>query len=225
MNKYALIAFSTVLLLLVACAAPEAKLEAETAPLDVEQTAEPSVAEEPQPTPFPMANGIFTGAPQDFVLQPGELEVYAQADAGGETPNDAVLAGRADGEAYLEATGRISGYRMQFNRTRGEDTPSYVVNIVNTYETAEGALLVLSREWHADVWSLIDNGTLTQLPSIPGLAAEHLVWQDPNGAVGVEIAYRNLYILLTAPGDGGDAYAFLSELAVNHVNWIQAGEQ
>jgi hypothetical protein len=172
-----------------------------------------------------MANGIFTGAPQDFVLQPGELEAYAQADAGSETPNEAVLSGRADGQAYLDATGRLNGYRIQFNRTQGEVTPSYIVNVVNTYETAEGALLVLSREWHADVWSLIDSGTLTLLPAIPGLAAEHLVWQDPNGAVGVEIAYRNLYILLTAPGDGGDAYATLSELAVNHLNWIQAGEQ
>lgn len=183
------------------------------------------VPSEPTGTPFPMSNGLFTGAPQDFLLREDELGgLYSAADVGAETPNYAVLDGRADGEAYIEATGRLSGYRIQFNRNSEGDTPSYIVNVVNIYETAEGAQLVLSREWHQDVWSRIDSGELTRLPEIPGLDAEQVVWQDATGAVGVEIVYRNLYIFLTGPSEGGDQYQFFADLAASHLAWIQAGE-
>lgn len=177
-------------------------------------------------TPFPMASGLFTGAPQDFMLQDDELGgQYAAADAGAESPNSVVVEGRADGAAYIEATGRVSGYRMQFNRTANGETPTYIVSVVNIYETAEGAQPVLSRDWHPDVWSRIDSGELTLLPEIEGLDAEQLVWQDTTGTVGVEIVYRNLYIFITGPGEGGDQYRFFADLAKGHLEWIQAGEQ
>lgn len=180
----------------------------------------------PSPTPFPMENGVFTGAAQDFLLQERELGgQYASADAGVESPNSAVLEGRPDGEEYLAATGRVGGWRVQFNRNEGEtEGPTYVVNVVNIYESAEGAQLTLSQEWHQDVWSLIYNGQLTQLPEIEGLDAQHLVWQDANGTVGVEIVYRNLYILLTGPSEGGDQYQFFADLAKTHLEWVIDGE-
>lgn len=180
----------------------------------------------PSPTPFPMENGVFTGNPQDFLVQEGEFGgQYTAADEGAESPNSAVLEGRPDGEEYLAATGRIGGWRVQFNRNEGEtEGPTYVVNVVNIYESAEGAQLTLSQEWHQDVWSLIYNGQLTQLPEIEGLDAQHLVWQDANGTVGVEIVYRNLYILLTGPTGGGDQYQFFANLAKTHLEWIIAGE-
>lgn len=219
MNSREFVAVVVCMFALTACS-PQPK---ETVPLDIE--AEPAVAEEPSPTPFPMANGVFTGAPQDFLLSEGELDgLYTAADAGSETPNSAVLAGRPDGEAYLAATGRLSGWRIQFDRVAEGESPLYVVNVVNIYETAEGAQLTLSREWHADVWALIDSGQLTLLPEIPNLGAEHLVWQDANGTVGVELAYRNLYIFLTGPADGGDSYQFFADLAKAHIEWIMAGE-
>lgn len=210
--------FIVLVLTLAACAAPAPK---EVAPLDVESQAQAA----PEATPFPIENGAFMSSPETFALRIEELAGLYTVDAGTQTDNSAVLAGRADGEAYLEATGRIAGYRMQFNRSAQVDTPSYIVNVVNSYETPEGASLVLSREWHQDVWSLIDSGQLTQLPAIEGLDAEHLVWQDAAGTVGVEIVYRNLYILLTGPTDGTEQYEFFSNLAKVHLDWIKGGEQ
>lgn len=192
----------------------------------VAQEAVKLAEEEPSATQFPMENGVFTGAPQDFLVQETEFGgQYTAADAGAESPNSAVIEGRPDGEEYLAATGRISGWRTQFNRNEDVTAgPTYVVNVVNLYESAEGARLVLSQEWHQDVWSLIYNGQLTQLPEIEGLDAQHLVWRDANGTVGVEIVYRNLYILLTGPSEGGDQYQFFADLAKAHLEWIQAGE-
>lgn len=219
MNRSPFVAIVLALLVVSACAAPEAKIE-ESAPLDVEMQAAPAR------TPFPMQDGLFSGVPRDFALQEEELAgLYSAADAGTETDNSALLEARADGQAYLEETGRISGYRVQFNRSEEVDTPSYVLNVVNIYETAEGAQLVLSREWHADVWSLIDSGQLTQLPNIAGLDTPHLAWVDPNGAAAVEFVYRNIYVLITAPGDGDDPATFITELAKTHYDWIVAGEQ
>ncbi len=202
------------ILLLVSACAPQPEA---AGALDLESTG----------TPFPMEGGAFTGAPQDFVLREDELGgLYAAADAGAESPNNAVLENRPDGEAYLEATGRLNGWRIQFNGIAEGQVPAYVFNAVNVYESAEGAQLVLSREWHADVWSLIDSGQLTQLPEITGLdGADQLVWQSADGAVGVELIYRNLYIYFSSPGDGGDPGVFLAELARAHLDWIKAGEQ
>lgn len=182
---------------------------------------------EPTGTPWPMAEGAFAGAPQDFALRQDELGGdYLAADAGAETPNSAVLEGRVDGAAYLEATGRLNGWRMQFNAAAEGQAPPYVVNVVNVYETAASASLVLSREWHQDVWSLIDSGDLTLLAPLEGLdGAEQLVWRTADGAVGVEIVYRNLYIFFTGPGDVGDPTPFLAQLAAAHLDWIKAGEQ
>ena len=176
--------------------------------------------------PFPMEDGLFTGAPQDFLLRAEELGgQYAAADAGAETPNSLVLEGRSDGQAYIEATGRLSGYRVQFDRTSEGNTPTYIVNVVNIYEHAEGAQLVLSPEWHQDVWSRIDSGDLTHLPDIPGLAAEQLIWRDAADTIGVEIVYRNLYIFFTGPSGGGDQYQFFADVVKGHLEWIKAGEQ
>jgi hypothetical protein len=174
---------------------------------------------------FPVENGVFTGTPQEFLLEQNDLGAeYAAADAGTETPNSAVIEGRADGEAYVEATGRIGGYRIQFNRASDGETPNYIINVVNVYESAEGAQLVLNRDWHQDVWSRIDNGELTQLAEIPGIDGQQLVWQDAAGNVGVEIVYRNLYIFLTGPSEGGDQYQFFADLANTYLARIQAGE-
>jgi hypothetical protein len=219
MNRYAFVT-ALALLVLSACAAPEANTEAQ-APLDVEMQ-----AAAPTRTPLLVRDGLFIGVPRDFVLPAEALSgLYLAADAGTESDNNGVLENRADGEAYLEATGRISGYRIQFNRSEEVDTPSYVLNVVNIYETTEGAQLVLSREWHADVWSLIDGGQLTHLPDIEGIDVPHIAWVDPNGGAGVEFIYRNIYVLITAPGDGADTAAFVTDLARTHYYWIVAGEQ
>lgn len=205
------------LLILTACAAPN-----QPAAL---AEAEPAATLAPSPTPFPMENGVFTGGPDDFLITEAELGgLYTADGAGTGSTNMDVLQARADGDAYIEATGRIMGWHIQFNRTAAGSTPPYIVNVVNTYETAEGAQLVLSPEWHQDVWSQIDSGGLTRLPDIEGLDAEQLVWQTADGAVGVEIVYRNLYIFMTGPSDGSDQYAFFADLAKAHLDWIKAGE-
>lgn len=203
------------LVLLLAACAPAAK-----DPAQAELRAEAA----PTRVPFEMAGDIFISPAQAFLL-PAEVtgSNYAAADAGTASPNSRLLELRPDGEAYIEATGRLDGYQIQLNRSAGAG-PLYIVNVVNIYETADGPHVVLSREWHADVWDRIDSGELTQLPAIASLDAEHLVWQDDTGTIGVEIAYRNLYIFLTGPTDGGDQYDFFANLAKSYIDWIRAGE-
>jgi hypothetical protein len=191
------------------------------APATEKQAAE--VAAEPTRTPFLMAGELFLNAPQDFLLDAEIAGDYAAADAGTQSPNSRLLELRPDGQAYIEATGRLDGWQRQLNRDAGSG-PLYIVNVVNIYETAEGPHVVLSPEWHADVWARIESGELTRLADIAGLDTEHLVWQDATGTVGVEIAYRNLYILLTGPTDGGDQYEFFANLAREYLEWIKAGE-
>lgn len=183
-------------------------------------------AERALPTPFPMSDGVFIGAPQDFLLDENVLPSdYAAQDAGSESSNSRVLEGRPDGAAYIEATGRLSGYQIQFNHVGEGGDPLYIVQVVVTFENAEGANLALSREWHADVWNRIDSGEFELLPEIDRLDAEHMVWRDPvTGTVAVEMVYRNLYVLLTGPSDGGDNYQFFADLAGAHLAWIVAGE-
>jgi hypothetical protein len=185
------------------------------------QSASPQMAA----TNFPMEGGLFTSAPETFLLNAEDLGgLYTAADAGSEIPNSVVIESRTDGQAYVEATGRLSGHRIQFNREAEGDTPTYIINVVNSYKTAKGAQLTLSRDWNQDVWSRIDSGELTLLPEIPDLDAQQLIWQDANGTVGVEIVYRNLYLFFTGPIGGGDAYQFFTDLAKGHVEWIKTGE-
>jgi hypothetical protein len=172
-----------------------------------------------------MAGGVFLSGPQDFLL-PSELtgEAYALTSAGTEAPNSRVIEMRPDGEAYIAATGRLMGWQRQLDRRSGAG-PLYLVNVVNVYESEAGPLAVLSREWHAEVWNRLDTGELTLRPDLPGVTAEHLVWQDATGGIGVEIAYRNLYILLTGPSeDGADQYAFFADLVPRYLQWIHEGE-
>ncbi|UYN91899.1 MAG: hypothetical protein KIT70_00025 [Anaerolineales bacterium] len=207
MKKYVVIALTFVLLGVAACS-PQAETKAE-----------------PTRVPFLMAGGYFLNAPQDFLLSPEQAGgAYVPMSVGTESPNSRILELRADGAEYIAATGRLVGWQRQLDRQAGAG-PLYLVNVVNIYETADGPLTVLSREWHADVWSRLDSGELTLLDDLPGVEAEHLVWQDSAGGIGVEIAYRNLYILLTGPTENGaDQYGFFAELVPAYLQWIQAGE-
>lgn len=205
--------FLPLIALLLAACAPVAK-----------DPAEAELRAAPTRVPFEMAGDIFIRPPQAFLLNTEVLgDNYAATETGTASPNSRLLELRPDGQAYIEATGRLDGYQFQLNRTAGEG-PLYIMTVVNIYETADGPSVVLSREWHADVWNRIDSGKLTQLPAISGLDAEHLVWTDASGTIGVEIAYRNLYILLTGPTDSGDQSAFFANLARDYISWIQAGE-
>lgn len=214
------------LLALVLAACSSTGTAADVPPAEPEAEApSPTATRIPTPAPFPLsADGIFTGAPQDFLLPAEELEGdYLAQDAGSESTNSRVIELRADGEAYIAATGRISGWRVQYNGTNGQDPP-YIVHVVNNYDSAEGASLVLSREWHSDVWSQIDSGALELLPGIGGLAVEHLAWRDASGTVAVEMVYRNLYIFFTGPSGGSDNYEFFANLARGHLDWIRSRE-
>jgi hypothetical protein len=174
---------------------------------------------------FPLsADGLFTGSPQDFVLRQDELgDAYFAPDAGTASPNSRVVELRPDGQAYIDATGRRDGWQVQYNRSAA-DGPSYIVNVVNIYDKADGPHLALSRDWHQQVWERIDSGQLTLLPAIPDFDYEHLIWKDATGTIGVEIVYRNLYIFFTGPSDGPDQYDFFANLAKAHIDWLQAGE-
>lgn len=175
---------------------------------------------------FPLsADGIFTGSPQDFLVRMDELgSSYFAPDAGASTPNSRILELRADGQAYIAATGRRDGWQVQYNRNAG-DGPIYIVNVAVLYESAEGAQLSLSQDWHAEVWNRIDSGELILLSPIPNFDYEHIVWGDATGTIGIEIIYRNLYIFLVGPTENEiDQYDFFADLARAHIEWIQDGE-
>lgn len=217
------------MLFLSACgpAAPEATATAtEPAPPSSSSTSTATPVPTATPTPFPMDEaGAFTGAPQDFMLRPEELDgAYAAQDAGEERPNSFVLENRADGAAYIQATGRLGGWLRQYNRVNGAG-PSYIVQVVSLYANPVGAELSISQGWHTQVWGGIESGALELLPGVPGLGVSHLVWRNSaTGDVGLEMIYRNLYIFFTGPAEGEDYYDFFAELARTHLEWIRAQE-
>ncbi len=178
------------------------------------------------PTPFPRdAAGNFTGAPADFVL-PVDLLPDFTAGEGEARPNSFVLENRADGEAYLAATGRLDGWLQQYDRAEDGAGPLYVVQVVNVYQDAAGAEAAISAEWHSQVYDAIAAGQLEQLTGISGLGVQHLVWRNSsNGTIGLEMVYRNLYILLTGPAEGVDYYDFFAELARAQVDWLREHEE
>jgi hypothetical protein len=202
-------------------------LSAEQVPASATETPQPSATPTvtATPTPFPMAGGVFSGDAQAFLVSADLLAgVYTATDAGFESPNSRVIELRPDGALYVLTTGRRGGWQLQFDRVSEGETPPYFINVVTIYESAEGPRLALSREWHQDVWARIDSGELEQLPNSEGLDTEHLVWRDASGTVGLEIAYRNLYLFFTGPASGGDDYAFFADLARAHLDWIKASQ-
>lgn len=216
------------LIALVACspATTEPPAPATSAPTATEApppTEQPTAT--PTPMPFPMSDSAFSGEAQDFIVSADEVDgAYTAANEGFEVPNSSVIDLRSDGALYVLTTGRRGGWQIQYNRTGDAETPPYFVNVVTIFDDADGASLALSRDWHTDVWARIDSGELEQLPEIPGLDAEQLVWRDASGSVGVEIVYRNLYLFFIGPPSGGDDYAFFANLVQAHLAWIQARE-
>jgi hypothetical protein len=86
--------------------------------------------------------------------------------------------------------------------------------VVNRYADDQGPILTLSREWHAEIWTLIDDGVLEQMPKIPALGEHQIVFLDPNGNIGIEFVHQNFYFYLTGSSqDGTDNSDFLSDLA------------
>lgn len=213
-------------LLLAACTPAPGEVIAPAA--GAAPSATPAATRTPPPTPTPFtlsAEGNFIGEGREFILPEDELlGLYAPVDEGLELSNQRLLDLRPDGEAYLQATGRQSGWQATYQRIQEADAPPLLISIVVLYEDANGPATAVSREWHMDVWSRIDSGELQRLPDIPGLEIPHLVFQNAEGTVGVEMLYRNLYVFLTASSDGGDSYEFLARLAKAHLAWIQSRE-
>ena len=165
------------------------------------------------PTSTPTADGLpVPGRAMEYALTSNLLPNGCTAsNAGTDLPNERVLELREDGEAYLEASGRVDGWQVQFDC---EQSPKFMVGIVVRYETLAGATLSLSREWHGDVWERIAEGTLEQLDPMPRLGDQQIVFTDANGTIGVEFVYRNLYFFITGTAEAGeDNYDFFAEVA------------
>jgi hypothetical protein len=190
------------------------------------ETAAPSTKTPvPSPTPFPMSEGLFTGAPQDFLLNADTLEGYTPQDIGFESDNARVIELREDGEEYIAATGRLSGWQIQFDRQGEDGGPAYVVQVVNTFGQANGPTLAIGPTWQAPVYAQFENGGLEQLSGVEGLEEQdYLMWRDANGSVGLQIVYRNLLLFYTGPYASDADPLFFAQLALRHIDWIQAGE-
>lgn len=208
-------------MLLAACAPDPVAESTATEPPALRETAAP--APTASATPFPLdADGNYIGAPADFVLPLELLPGYVAGESEAR-PNSFVLENRPDGQAYLAATGRLDGWRAQYDRV-GDEGPLYIVQVVNVYETAAGAELAISAEWHSQVYDAITAGQLEQLTGISGLGLQHIVWRTGDGSVAVEMIYRNLYIYLSGPAEGEDYYDFLADLALAQVDWLRSRE-
>ncbi len=182
------------LLLLVACA-----------PAEVIPTPTATLIPTTIPTPIPLQA-------KDYVLQAELLENGCSSDGVGvESTNERVLELREDGAAYIEASGRIEGWQIVFSCS---ENPNTIVSVVNRYENEQGPILTLSREWHAQIWTLIDDGVLEKLPDIPALGEHQIVFRDPNGSIGIEFVFQNFYFYLTGTSeDGSDNSDFFTDLA------------
>lgn len=183
------------LILLVGCA-----------PAVIVPTASATLMQSAAPSPLPLQA-------KDYVVKEDMLENDCVPDGTGlDNSNELLLEAREDGEAYLEATGRIEGWVFQYNCS---ENPRTVVSVANIYESSDGPILALSREWHSEVWDLIDEGLLEHLQDIPELGENQIVFRDPNGFIGIEFAYENTYLFVTGTGDDEvDHYDFFAELAI-----------
>jgi hypothetical protein len=93
--------------------------------------------------------------PGDYVLRKYDLSPYSyilRAQGGAEKPlkNELYLSiyGEIRGKEFLEATGRLGGWAIEFTRTSSkEQVPENVDNSVQFYETAEGARLAAGPDW------------------------------------------------------------------------------
>ena len=196
-----------------------------TNPAPTATHAPPSETPIPSPTPFPMSDGVFTGDPQDFLLNAETLEGYTPQDSGFESDNARVIELREDGEAYINATGRLSGWQIQFNREDQRDGPAYIVHVVNTFSQLDGPALAIGPVWQSAIYNQFSNAGLEQITGLENLEGQnYLMWRDENGSVGLQIAYRNLLLFYTGPFESDDDAAFFAQLALRHIEWIQAGE-
>lgn len=209
-------------------------------------------------------DGLFTGSAQDFLINEEEFRgLYTRGgllykpgdrDPACEISNADVIDGndcfgKGSGNdpsraAFIEATGRLSSWLIQFSRDDAADNslPDFIVCEVIIYDNLDGPNLAISRKWNGHWWNLIDNGTMTQLPAFPGLDAEQLIIQYPNdGSITINIVYRNLLIrVFTSPNSswinadpngpvraelGAYLYDYFAKLAKTHIEWIQSREQ
>jgi hypothetical protein len=219
------IAFAVGLFAMLAACSAQTSPAISTANPQTPNTPTPTKTATPSPTPFPMQDGLFTGNAHGFLLTGALIPGYSLQDEGFESANDRVIELRDDGEAYIAATGRQSGWQIQFNRQEGGEGPSYIVHVVNTFSQLDGPVLAISPDWQQTIYAQFENGGLEQLSSVEGLEGQtYLMWRNNDGSVGLQIVYRNLLLFYTGPYESDADPLFFAQLALNHIAWIQSHE-
>ena len=161
-----------------------------------------------QPSSF-----VISGSPKDYLLQPEDIPdpyYLPGSDWIGPYSNDKIIEVRGveDGQAYIDATGRIEGwfvwYQLEDN-TRG--APEKVGCYIVFYKTEEGARLAIGPQWHP-VYKEAEEGKAELVDLNVDLGQSHIGYiyreQTPNQDFildyNIEFTYRNALTVITGHG-------------------------
>lgn len=167
----------------------------------------------PSPTPIPSSTPdlrILQGAPPDFVMLNSDLPTDAgyylpNAEWTGMVPNDKILQEwpPETGQAYLDATGRVDGMFVGYNRSATTvAAPQEMTDSVVIFKTAVGAQLTLTQ---FDTKVAGGYFELTDPPRIGDLTRAYTIkLSQPSGGdlvhIGIAFTYRNIYHYIEGNG-------------------------
>jgi hypothetical protein len=176
------------------------------------QTPSPSPTPTLTPTPTPDVR-VIIGDAEDYILQPSDFPDEYVLRPGDSSPhlNAEILSvrGQEEGKAYLEATGRIKGWIIWYNRiSQTAIAPEWVQSYIVMYKTTEGPAIALGPVWNKDLFEDIRLGKITRLDDKLDLGDENIVTlkreMQPSGEYYVwytiEFRYRNVLAEILGQG-------------------------
>ena len=188
-------------------------LDITTQPEAPEETPTPEPNVSTTLTPFPPELLVVRGSPRDFLLGPVDLpDAYylPASDWMSLYDNDKILEvrGAENGNAYLEATGRLEGWFVWYKlNDPAALAPEQIGCYIVFYRSSEGARLAISSQWHP-IYKDVADGKAQFDEKEFSLGDANLVYfskeRDPNGLIkinyNIEFIYHNALVVLTGHG-------------------------
>lgn len=156
---------------------------------------------------------VISGSPKDYLLQPEDIPdpyYLPGSDWIGPYSNEKIIEVRGveDGQAYIDATGRIEGWFVWYQL--GDNTrnaPEKIGCYIVFYKTGEGARLAIGPQWHP-VYKEADEGKAELVDLEIDLGQSHIGYiyreQTPNQDFildyNIEFTYRNALTVITGHG-------------------------
>jgi hypothetical protein len=150
----------------------------------------------------PSSEEIFKGSPQELLLEISDLpgDYLLMEELSGEKPNQDLTMETDNPDAlnaYLERTGRISGWENRYLLIEPTRTlPGFIINQIVVFNSIEGAQTALN-------WPTAETRQLVEIE--PQIGEKMLVtmmpFTTPNGSnwidYRVEFTYQNLMVTIT----------------------------